>query len=132
LKDSFGPSSLLQSFRCLRTASVRRHADQLPRSRQPILWELRLPAARRETLAGVQRQIVRLFAHQIRLIRPELFARDPITLTPITMSLFGMLNWFYQWHQEGKGISRAQYADLATDLLLGGLETLSFEEPDAT
>jgi hypothetical protein len=40
------------------------------------------------------------------------------------MSLFGMLNWFYLWYQPGRGMNRIEYADLATEILLGGLDRL--------
>ena len=50
--------------------------------------------------------------------------QDPDHLRPLTMSLFGMVNWFYLWHQPGRGLSRETYADLATEILLGGLARL--------
>jgi hypothetical protein len=37
---------------------------------------------------------------------------------PVTMSLFGMMNWVYMWFKDGGPISREDYADLATDLIL--------------
>ncbi len=42
----------------------------------------------------------------------------------LTMSVFGILNWFYMWHRPGKGLSRAAYADLAADFVLGGLRAV--------
>lgn len=80
-----------------------------------------LPREQQAVLATLQRKIVSLFADAIRASDPELFAQNPDDLRPITMSLFGMLNWFYMWHQSGKGLTRDEYADIATDILLGGL-----------
>jgi hypothetical protein len=40
------------------------------------------------------------------------------------MTVFGILNWFYMWHRPGKGLSRADYADLAGDFVIGGLRAL--------
>jgi hypothetical protein len=44
------------------------------------------------------------------------------------MSVFGMLNWYYTWNRPGRGPerrkSRAAYADLVTDLVLGGMRNL--------
>jgi hypothetical protein len=51
-------------------------------------------------------------------LRPDL-AED--RLQAATMSVFGMLNWFFLWHRPGKGLSRGAYADLVTDLVIGGL-----------
>jgi TetR/AcrR family transcriptional regulator len=42
----------------------------------------------------------------------------------VTMSLFGMLNWFYMWFRGNGAISRADYAKLATQLLVGGVRSL--------
>ena len=44
-------------------------------------------------------------------------------LKPITMSRFGMLNWHYLWFREEGNVSRADYARLATQLILGGAKT---------
>jgi len=40
---------------------------------------------------------------------------------PVTMSVFGMLNWFYLWHKPGGPIDRDAYADIVADLVIGGL-----------
>ncbi|RMA43391.1 TetR/AcrR family transcriptional regulator [Rhodophyticola porphyridii] len=45
-------------------------------------------------------------------------------LRAVTMTVFGMLNWFYMWHRPGKGISREAYGDLVTDMVLGGVRNL--------
>lgn len=42
----------------------------------------------------------------------------------VTMTVFGMLNWFYMWHRPGKGISREAYGDLVADLVFGGVRNL--------
>jgi AcrR family transcriptional regulator len=43
----------------------------------------------------------------------------------VTMSVFGMLNWYYTWNRPGRGTdqrkNRAAYADLVTDIVLGGI-----------
>lgn len=84
-----------------------------------------LPADRQQDLADIQRQIVKRFSSAIRQVAPTFFDQNPDKLRPVTMSLFGMLNWFYLWHQPGKGISREEYAVMATDLLLGGIDRLA-------
>ena len=82
-----------------------------------------LPKDQREAIMAIERRIVRRFAAVIREINPELEAERPI-LMPVTMSIFGMMNWVYMWFKEGGAVSRADYADLATDILLGGIEKL--------
>ncbi|TVP99315.1 MAG: TetR/AcrR family transcriptional regulator [Roseinatronobacter sp.] len=82
-----------------------------------------LPQDQRDEIMAIERRIVRRFAVVIRQINPDLEAERPI-LMPVTMSIFGMMNWVYMWFKEGGPVSRADYADLATDILLGGIEGL--------
>ena len=83
-----------------------------------------LPRAQRHILADIQRSIVNEFSQAICAAAPEYLGQDSDHLRPLTMSLFGMVNWFYLWHQPGRGMSREFYADLATEILLGGLTRL--------
>jgi AcrR family transcriptional regulator len=75
-------------------------------------------------LAETQRAIVKVFADTIESIAPDYLHGMPQHQRPITMSLFGMLNWFYLWYQPGRSMNRIEYANLATDILLGGLDRL--------
>ena len=77
-----------------------------------------LPEARREPLLAMERTLVNVFADAIAAAVPDV-GRGPL-LKPITMSLFGMLNWHYLWFREGKGLTRAQYARLVTQLITTG------------
>lgn len=75
----------------------------------------------RAEIVAIERRIVRRFAAVLQTVRPSL---APPRLMPVTMSLFGMMNWAYLWFREDGPISRADYADLATRLMLGGLDDL--------
>ena len=83
-----------------------------------------LPDAEQAQLKALERQLVARFAEAIRAVAPEAFAGTPL-LKPVTMSLFGMLNWFYMWFREGGPVSRADYARIATRLLVGGVRELA-------
>lgn len=83
-----------------------------------------LPEAERAEILAIERRITRHVAGILRAIRPDIDANRPL-LMPVTMSLFGMVNWVYMWFREGGPITREDYADLATDLLLGGIESLN-------
>ncbi len=74
-------------------------------------------------LLAAQRQLVGRMSRVLAAEAPEKLA-DPERLRAVTMAVFGMLNWFYMWHQKGKGLSREEYADLVTDLVMGGLPKL--------
>ncbi len=85
-----------------------------------------LPEAEQNALKELERQLVRLFAGIIHDLNPGAFGETQL-LKPVTMSLFGMLNWFYMWFREGGGISRSDYAKLATHMLVSGVATLETE-----
>lgn len=79
-----------------------------------------LPEAMRAPLLELQRGIVRVMGDTLEAAHPGLGPRRGA----VTMSVFGMLNWVYMWHRPGKGLSREAYADLAADLVLGGVRGL--------
>ncbi|MGH2343200.1 TetR/AcrR family transcriptional regulator [Segnochrobactraceae bacterium EtOH-i3] len=75
-------------------------------------------------ILALERGIVRRFAVVLRMINPELDNRDRPLLTPVTMSLFGMMNWVYMWFRDGGRITRDDYADVATTLILEGIKAV--------
>lgn len=79
----------------------------------------------RGELADLQKTLVGHVSEAIRAVDPSLFDRHPHHLRPVTMSLFGMLNWFYMWYRKGKGVTREDYGKLVTDMTLGGLKEIS-------
>lgn len=80
-----------------------------------------LSDSQQAALRVIERRIVRRFATVLRDIRPDLDSPDRPLLMPVTMSLFGMMNWVYMWFRDGGPISRDDYARLATTLLLNGI-----------
>jgi AcrR family transcriptional regulator len=71
----------------------------------------------------IERRIVKRFSNVIRDINPDL-AKDRPLLMPVTMSLFGIMNWVYMWFRPGGPISRDEYADIATTLVLNGIKAV--------
>ncbi|ARQ00652.1 TetR/AcrR family transcriptional regulator [Pseudorhodoplanes sinuspersici] len=84
----------------------------------------KLPEDRHEALVGMERELVAVFAEAIADALPAI-ARSKELLKPVTMSLFGMLNWHYMWFREQGVMSREAYADLATTVLLEGAQALT-------
>ena len=80
-----------------------------------------LPADRQRPLFALQRRLVAVMSEAVADEAPGL---SPDRLRAVTMSVFGILNWFYMWHRPGKALSRADYADLAGDFVIGGLRGL--------
>lgn len=90
----------------------------------------KLPAAKRQQLVALERELVRIFSEAIAAVNKPVGA-SPRLLKPVTMSLFGMLNWHYMWFREGGPMSREEYADLATQLLIEGAASLEEAKPAA-
>ncbi len=84
----------------------------------------KLPAAKRQQLIALERELVLIFSGAIGAVNKNI-GTSPRLLKPVTMSLFGMLNWHYMWFREGGPMSREEYADLATQLLIEGAASLS-------
>lgn len=75
-------------------------------------------------ITAMERDIVRRFSVVLDQINPDLNTRERPLLMPVTMSLFGMMNWVYMWFKDGGRISREDYADVATTLILEGIKSV--------
>lgn len=83
-----------------------------------------LPDEQRQQIYAIERRIVKRFSRVLREINPELDNAERPLLTPVTMSLFGMINWVYMWFKDGGKITREDYADVATTLILEGIKAV--------
>ncbi len=83
-----------------------------------------LSDAQKAAIMAVERRIVRRFSAVLDQINPGLNTRERPLLMPVTMSLFGMMNWVYMWFRDGGRISRDDYADVATTLILEGIKAV--------
>lgn len=83
-----------------------------------------LPEEQRQQIYAIERRIVKRFSCVLREINPELDNAERPLLTPVTMSLFGMINWVYMWFKDGGKITREDYADVATTLILEGIKAV--------
>ena len=83
-----------------------------------------LSEEQRGEIRGVERQIVRHFSAVLRRINPDLDRPERPLLMPVTMSLFGMMNWVYMWFRDGGIVTREDYAEVATTLILEGIKAV--------
>lgn len=72
-------------------------------------------------LKTIERQIVRRFSTILRDLNPNLESTQRSLLAPVTMSLFGIMNWVYMWFKDSGPLSREEYADMITTLVLDGV-----------
>ncbi len=80
-----------------------------------------LPVEQQDILRGYQRDMVRQMSDVLAANAPEIFGAAKGKLHSTTMSVFGMLNWFYMWNSRAGADAREDYAQLVTDLTLKGL-----------
>ncbi|MEZ5654071.1 MAG: TetR/AcrR family transcriptional regulator [Burkholderiaceae bacterium] len=75
----------------------------------------------RNEIRTIERRIVRYFSEVLLRVNPRLEEPGRPLLMPVTMSLFGMLNWVYTWFRDDGTLTREDYARLATRLMLDGI-----------
>jgi len=78
-----------------------------------------LPAADRQRILDKERQVVAGFAAAVVALRPEL--KQAALATPMTMLLFGMVNWMFTWMKPEGALDHQALAPMVADLFLGGL-----------
>ncbi len=72
-----------------------------------------------------ERQVVAVFARAVAAVRPEL---DEAGLAkPLTMLLFGMINWMFTWMKSDGALTHEEMAPIVADLFLGGLPAVGGE-----
>jgi TetR/AcrR family transcriptional regulator len=77
---------------------------------------------RQLALKDMERELVRAFSSAVSGVAPQLAGTT--MLKPVTMSLFGMVNWHYLWFRSQGPFTRADYADLVTRLIVDGTREL--------
>jgi len=73
----------------------------------------------RERILGKEREVVVGFARAVTALRPEL--KRARLAKPLTMLLFGMINWMFTWMRTTGPLDHAAMAPIVADLFLGGL-----------
>ena len=90
------------------------------------------PADRKRVLDG-EREVVAAFADAIGEARPEL--REVDLDKPLTMLLFGMMNWMFTWLRPRGAYTYETMAPIVADLFFGGLSAVradALQKPAAT
>ena len=83
----------------------------------------------RDRILDQERKVVDAFTDAICAIRPDL--RSAHLSKPLTMLLFGMINWMFTWvRPEGK-VDHRQLAPIVADLFFGGLPAVNLPGIDS-
>ena len=116
--EAMQTGSTEERLRALTLAFMRLYAGARD-SHKVLLNELdNLPPRQRAEVVAKQRRIISVVETLILDLRPDL---NPITL-PLTMLFFGMINWTHTWLRPEGRMSAEELAELAVNLMLGGLE----------
>ena len=73
----------------------------------------------RQRVLDKERTVVAGFARVVSLLRPDL--ENEVLAKPLTMLLFGMINWMFIWMRSDGELTYESMAPVVADLFLGGL-----------
>lgn len=82
-----------------------------------------LGANDRARILGREREVVAGFAQVVAVLRPDL--QQAALSKPLTMLLFGMINWMFTWLRPGGELDHAAMAPIVADLFIGGLASVT-------
>jgi TetR/AcrR family transcriptional regulator len=85
----------------------------------------KLAEGQQRVIRALERKLVGIVARALARLNPTLEGQGGALLKPITMSLFGILNWSYLWFRDDKPIGRDAYAQLVTRLFVDGAARLT-------
>jgi len=85
--------------------------------------------ADRERILGKEREVVTGFAKAVIALRPDL--KRAKLAKPMTMLLFGMINWMFTWLKPRGELDHAAIAPMVADLFLGGLPAVKLRRKSA-
>ncbi len=80
-----------------------------------------LPPEQQSILRGYQRELVAFVSSVIAKQAPDVFQGQDRKLHATTMSVFGMLNWYYMWNKNAGDSDREEYGKLVSSLVLQGV-----------
>jgi AcrR family transcriptional regulator len=83
----------------------------------------------RERVLGKERLVVAAFSRAVTEMRPELASAH--LAGPLTMLLFGMVNWMFTWIKPGGRLDHAAMGPIVADLFIGGIGNVEASRPGA-
>lgn len=86
-----------------------------------------LDEADRERVLEKERKVVAGFARAVVALRPDL--KRASMAKPLTMLLFGMINWMFTWMRPDGALDHDAMAPLVADLFMGGLPAVQLPKP---
>lgn len=75
-------------------------------------------------IRAIERRIVTHFCDTLAEINPALINKDKPLIMPVAMSIFGILNWMYLWFRDDGKISREDYSEVVSTMMLEGIKAV--------
>ncbi len=118
-KENIDPKACLQQLiqRFVQEYAGAQHAHRVLTEDVRFLGE-----ADRDRILSSERRVVAAFARVIGELRPEL--TDGQLVKPLTMLLFGMINWMFTWLKEDGALAHEAMATIVADLFFGGFQAV--------
>jgi AcrR family transcriptional regulator len=89
-----------------------------------------LDDADRKRVLDIEREVVAGFARVVIALRPDL--EEAALGKPLTMLLFGMINWLFTWMKPDGALGYDDIAPVVSDLFLAGLKAVKAPQLQAT
>ena len=89
-----------------------------------------LDDADRKRVLDIEREVVAGFARVVIALRPDL--GEAALGKPLTMLLFGMINWLFTWMKPDGALGYDDIAPVVSDLFLAGLKAVKAPHLQAT
>lgn len=124
LASRLPPPALLRALivRILAEYADARHAHRV------LTGDVRfLGAVDQARILGREREVVAAFARVVGQLRPDLQAAA--LAKPLTMLLFGMINWMFTWLRPAGELDHIALAPVVADLFIGGLTAVEVPHP---
>lgn len=84
----------------------------------------------RERILNKERLVVAAFSRAVTEMRPELASAH--LAKPLTMLLFGMVNWMFTWIKPDGALDHAAMGPIVADLFIGGITKVQAPEPQTS
>ena len=81
-----------------------------------------LDEADRKRVLDIEREVVNGFARVVVALRPDL--QEAAMGKPLTMLLFGMVNWMFTWMKPEGPLGYGDMAPVVADMFLAGLKAV--------
>lgn len=112
-------------LRALITAFVREYA-QAQHQHRVLTEDVKfLQAEAQARVLDLERRVVTAFANAVAAVRPALESAQ--LHKPLTMLLFGMINWMFTWLKPDGELTYDAMAPVVADLFFGGIGAVSTE-----